>query len=89
MIGFRHGIFVAIRKRMNITCRHCDEGIEGKAYRVTSEEDGVVLLNMIVCASCAVAAKSLLLNTEEIAVDETIPPGLVSDASDPLAVGLK
>ncbi len=74
---------------MNITCRHCDEGIAGKAYRVTSEEDGVVLLNMIVCASCAAAAKSLLLHTEEITPDETMPLAPLSDVPDLLPVGLK
>jgi RNase P subunit RPR2 len=75
--------------RMNITCRHCDEGIEGKAYRVTSEEDGIVLLNMIVCASCAAAAKSLLLNTEEITPEEIMPAAPLSDVSDLLLAGFK
>jgi hypothetical protein len=55
---------------MNILCRHCDETIVGQAYRVISEEDGLVLLDMVVCASCAAVAKSLLLHTEEIASDE-------------------
>ncbi len=73
---------------MNITCRHCDEGIIGKAYRVTSEEDGVVLLNMVVCAPCAAAAKSLLLNTEEITPDEIMLPPL-SDESYLLPIGFK
>jgi protein-arginine kinase activator protein McsA len=54
---------------MNNICHHCDETIAGKAYRVISEEDGVELLNMVVCASCAAVAKSLLLHTEEITSD--------------------
>jgi hypothetical protein len=54
---------------MNNICQHCDETIIGKAYRVISEEDGVALLNMVVCASCAAVAKSLLLHTEEITPD--------------------
>ncbi len=66
---------------MNTICRHCDEIIVGKAYRVTSEEDGVALLNMIVCASCAAAAKSLLLHTEEITPDERTPLAVIGDAS--------
>jgi hypothetical protein len=55
---------------MNIICRHCDEAIVGNAYRVTSEADGVPLLNMIVCPSCAAVAESLLLRTEEIKVEQ-------------------
>jgi hypothetical protein len=58
---------------MNDTCRHCDETIAGKAYRVISEEDGVALLNMVVCASCAAVAKSLLLHTEEITPERRTP----------------
>jgi hypothetical protein len=73
---------------MNIICRHCDEGIAGKAYRVTSEEDGVALLNMVVCASCAAAAKSLLLHTEEITPNEIMLPPL-SDESYLLPIGFK
>ncbi len=61
----------SLPKQKGMTCRHCDETITGKAYRVISEEDGVVLLNMIVCASCAAAAKSLLLHTEEITLEQT------------------
>ena len=78
----RHGIFVAIEKCMINICRHCDEVIAGKAYRVTSEEDGVPLLNMVVCASCAAVAKSLLLNTEEITPEYRTPSAAVSDVSD-------
>jgi hypothetical protein len=60
---------------MNIVCRHCDETIVGQAYRVISEEDGLVLLNMVVCASCAALAKRLLLHTKEIAPDKRpFPP---------------
>jgi hypothetical protein len=63
---------------MNIFCRHCDEPIVGQAYRVLSEEDGLVLLNMVVCASCAAVAKTLLLHTEEIA-PEYGPPSVPID----------
>jgi hypothetical protein len=38
----------------------------GNPYRVTSEEDGVILLNMIVCSICAMEAKQLQLHTEVI-----------------------
>lgn len=83
-IDFRHGIFVAIAKCMNSICRHCDETIEGQAYRVISEEGGVALLNMVVCASCAAVAKSLLLHTEEITPEHTTLSPPVTDISGPL-----
>jgi RNase P subunit RPR2 len=49
---------------MNLICEHCDEMIVGNAYRVTSEEDGIVLLDMIVCSLCGMEAKRLQLHTE-------------------------
>ena len=67
---------------MNDICRHCDETITGNGYRVISEEDGVALLNMVVCASCAAVAKSLLLHTEEITPEHRTPSAPVSDVSD-------
>ncbi len=50
---------------MDYICEHCDEIIVGNAYRVTSEESGIALLDMIVCAACAAEAKSLQLHIEE------------------------
>lgn len=47
-------------------CQHCGELILGEAYRVTSEEDGMPLLNMVVCSPCAIEAKKLQLHTELI-----------------------
>ena len=70
---------------MDTICRHCDETIEGQAYRVISEEGGVALLNMVVCASCAAVAKSLLLYTEEIRAEHTAPSAPVTDISDRLS----
>jgi RNase P subunit RPR2 len=55
-------------KIMNIIdpiCEHCDKKFPGTAYRVTSEEDGVVLLDMIVCHSCSIEARTLGLQTKE------------------------
>lgn len=46
-------------------CEHCDEVYQGRAYRVTSEEDGVLLLDMIVCHSCSIEARRLGLVTRE------------------------
>ncbi len=53
---------------MNRVCQHCGELIIGNAYRVTSEEDGITLLDMIVCSLCFMEAKRLRLHTEEITV---------------------
>lgn len=51
---------------MDRICQHCGEPIVGAAYRVTSEERGITLLDMIVCSLCFVEAKRLRLHTEEI-----------------------
>jgi hypothetical protein len=51
---------------MTFECKHCGVLISGKAYRVTSEEAGVKLLDMIVCHSCFVVAQRLGLRTEEM-----------------------
>jgi RNase P subunit RPR2 len=55
------------------TCKHCGELFVGNAYRVTSEEDGETLLDMVVCSLCAMEAKRLQLHTEEINVSNQHP----------------
>ena len=54
---------------MEFFCRHCDEIVVGQPYRVISEEDGVVLLNMTVCRSCYKEARALGLHSEAIQRD--------------------
>ena len=51
----------------NIMCGHC-EGIllNKKAYRVWTEESGLILLDMIVCYACKLEAKKLGLNTDRV-----------------------
>ena len=52
---------------MKITCEHCEEAINGRAYRVYSyDEDGSILLNMIVCEQCNDRAIRLGLRAEEV-----------------------
>jgi len=58
---------------MNRVCQHCGELIVGNAYRVTSEEEGMILINMVVCSLCAVEAKRLRLNTDEINIGTKHP----------------
>jgi hypothetical protein len=53
---------------MKQNCQHCGELIIGNAYRVTSEDEGITLLDMIVCSLCHMEAKRLRLHTEEINV---------------------
>jgi len=58
---------------MDHTCQHCGELIVGNAYRVTSEEEGITLLDMIVCSLCFMEAKRLHLHAEEIDVRREQP----------------
>jgi len=62
---------------MHYLCEHCDEIIVGNVYHITSEENGIALLDMVVCAVCAAEAKSLQLHTEKIAPEniETLSLG--------------
>jgi hypothetical protein len=53
---------------MEHPCQHCGAKIVGNAYRVTSEEEGTRLLDMIVCSLCAMEAKRLALHTVEVKV---------------------
>ncbi len=59
-------MFLAPKKNMNHICEHCGELIVGNAYRVTSEDKGITLLDMVVCSLCFMEAKRLRLHTEEI-----------------------
>ena len=49
-----------------IICEHCLQPTTGKVYRVTSEEDGVVTLNLVVCSVCCGEADKLGLRTNEL-----------------------
>jgi hypothetical protein len=51
---------------MDRICQHCGELIIGDAYRVTSEDQGIPLLDLVVCSLCSMEAKRLRLHTEEI-----------------------
>ena len=64
------GICLAFYYQMtaaNITCDHCEGTIlNNKAYRVRTEDAGLILLDMIVCYACNLEAQSLGLTTNEI-----------------------
>ena len=51
---------------MDQICEHCYDLIVGNAYRVTSEEAGITLLDITVCSLCFMEAKRLHLHAEEI-----------------------
>jgi len=52
-------------KASGAICEHCGEPYKGSAYRVTSEEDGIILLDMIVCYACSIEARRLGLGTRK------------------------
>ncbi len=66
---------------MPFFCRHCDDVATGRMYRVFSEEQGIVLLNMIVCRLCYEQATQLGLDGEEIKIDENSRQQLPVDFS--------
>jgi hypothetical protein len=51
---------------MKFFCRHCDKVAIGQPYRVTSEENGVRLLDMTVCRSFYEQARALGLHSEAV-----------------------
>ena len=51
---------------MEFICSHCNKICEGNTFRVSSEEDGIRLLDMIVCFSCALEARHLGLSTQKV-----------------------
>ena len=65
----QHGMSIAQPSRMRFFCQHCDAPVAGAAYRVKSEESGVVLLHLIVCQGCFLEAQKLGLHTEPIGAD--------------------
>jgi hypothetical protein len=64
------GIRIAEATIMKFFCKHCDQIVIGKPYRVVSEDNGVILLNMTVCDSCHKQARALGLHSEAIQSDQ-------------------
>lgn len=56
---------------MEFVCRRCNHITNKNLYRVTTKEADVVLLNMIVCSSCARLARSLGLPAVKMTSTET------------------
>ena len=66
--AIRDGIPLALSSSMGWICQHCGAPFFDSAYRVKSEESGIVLLDIIVCQHCNVEARDLGLHTEKIRV---------------------
>src|SRR5262245_19447020 len=64
----RDGIVIAEFFYMGWICQHCGAPFLDSAYRVKSEESGVILLDIVVCQHCYVEARELGLHTEKIVV---------------------
>ena len=62
-----------MRKSIQRICQHCGELIVGNAYRVTSKEAGITLLDMVVCFLCFMEAKGLHLHAKKIDVRREQP----------------
>ena len=58
---------------MKFVCRRCNHTTKQNLYRVTTEDAGVVLLNMIVCSSCARLARRLGLPAVKMTSAKTAP----------------
>jgi len=56
---------------MEFVCRRCYH-FSKNLYRVTTKDGGVVLLNMLVCPSCARLARSLGLATVKMESAKTV-----------------
>jgi hypothetical protein len=57
---------------MEFVCRRCNHTTKQKPYRVTTEDGGVVMLNILVCPSCARLAKRLGLPVVKMESAETV-----------------
>jgi DNA-directed RNA polymerase subunit RPC12/RpoP len=66
----RAGIRFAQTSTMIYQCQHCGQLVAGKTYRVTSEESGITLLDMVVCYYCFLDAQRLGLHAEELRPSE-------------------
>ena len=58
-----------------ILCDHCEGPLIGNAYRVLSGEDGVRLLDMVVCHACNLEARRIGLETAELGLVVQQVPG--------------
>ena len=67
VVAKKRPVLESSKRAAGIICDHC-EGIlfNKKAYRVWTEDDGVILLDMVVCYACKMEAQKLGLKTERV-----------------------
>jgi hypothetical protein len=58
--------------RMDHHCQRCNGFTMGSAYRVTSREFGVMMLDMIVCYECFLDARRLGLDAQKIRLRDSV-----------------
>jgi hypothetical protein len=66
-------MFLALKPVMAIfiyCCERCQEYFSDKSYRVSSENDGQKLLDMVVCYGCYIEASRLGLDTESVEIGQ-------------------
>ena len=64
---------LALSNRMGMylyTCERCHEEFVGAPYRVVSEDDGVLLLDLTVCHRCYLEASQLGLDTQKVGIGQ-------------------
>ena len=73
---------------MGLICRRCDRITKQRLDHVTTEDAGVVLLNMLVCSSCARLAMKLGLPTVQMGsakrAEKIKRPSVMTDLSNDL-----
>jgi hypothetical protein len=51
---------------MEFLCEHCERATSSQRFQIITEDAGVILLNLIVCAPCAEQAVNLGLKATEL-----------------------
>jgi hypothetical protein len=65
-------MFFAHHARMEYYCEHCHRYRKGDAYRVISDEFGLVRLDIIVCYECYLDARRLGLRANKMAAPDAM-----------------
>ena len=66
-------MLLAPKRHMSIfsSCQRCQEFFFGQSYRVSSENDGEKLLDIVVCYGCYIEASRLGLETEAVETSQS------------------
>jgi hypothetical protein len=51
---------------MEFLCEHCERATSSEAFQIITEDAGLILLNLIVCAPCAEQAVNLGLKATQL-----------------------